>query len=240
MVGLVPTPADRIDYYPEPYGVRSLSWSNTGAAVGPQTPLALQSVADWQTLLIRNVNTGAPANASLWTVSWFHDPRGTLHISDDLLTIPPGVAFDLALPVKGPYVQVSAASATGAGSHPVGGWFGVAGYAPAAANAVPAELAAVRNVTVGAGASLVVTATLLRPGRATYAMECNSAVNWQSSVNVMDTTGTYQLQYRWVFQATTGNLAVELALPRGLTQVTVTNSDAAAHAWNGSLVSVGA
>lgn len=238
MVGLVPTPADRYDYYPEPFGVRSLSWSNTGGAVGPQTPLALQPVADWQTLLIRNVNTGAPANPSLWTVTWYADGHANLAISTDLLTIGAGVPFDLALPVKGPYVQVTAASATGAGSHPVGGWFGVAGYAPSAARSLPVELAAMKNTSVGAGSTVVAQATLLRPGRATYCMEANSAVNWQTTIDVMNEVGVWEIQYRWVFTASNGNLAVEVGLPRGLSRISVTNSDAAAHNWNGSLVGV--
>lgn len=229
MVGLVPTPADRADYYPDPFGVRALSWSNMQGATGVIAELALQDVYDWPTLLFQADAGGAPANAGVYTVSWWHDAAGTLPAGTDQIVVSPSTGVKVALPVRGPRVSVTSASITGAGSHVSGGRWSVTS-APATVMMLPELLVGTVGTTVGAGATLTVAAPRTVTGRAhLIASMPGNAAQYHCDVFATDPTGGSNILAR-VYGGGAVAVSDSFLIPPWPVNVQFVNTDTAAHA----------
>ena len=191
MPGLVPTPTDRVDYYPEPHGARLISWSNVLSTSGAQTPLFLQDVSDWQTLIMRGGAAGAATNPGVWTVSWYADPQGTLLVGTDAVVVSPAMAVDVALAVKAPYVKVTTASITGAGTYPSGGSFLVSSLPPSTYQSVGQLLTQDSGTpTVPASSTRSYTAPVVTTGVARWNTQSQAAAGYTFQITATDPTNT--------------------------------------------------
>lgn len=236
--GVVPTPTDRYDYYPDPYGARQISWSVPQAATGTNVELQLQDAYDWQALIFQNPGNGSAANPGVYTVSWWADPQGTLSLGSEAFVV--GVSMDatVVLPVRGPWVSVSSASISGAGTHVAGGSWSVSSAPPSSLR--PPVLLHDLTTTVAASSSTTVNGTTVRSGAGSmWGSNLNAATGWFTDLQILDyATNGWKAVARlgaanqWVDRAT-------FWLPPAPWRVVYTNRDGAAAHSLGANVTIG-
>lgn len=228
MPGLVPTPTDREDYYPNPQGARTLSWSNAQGATGVTDELLLQDVYDWQALIFQTDGTGAATNAGVFTVSWFTDPQGNLPCGSDVFVVGVAMSAYLAIPVRAPYVKVQSASITGAGSHISGGRWLVSSLAPSQFT-LPQVLMAVNSQTVAGGATLSTLATRVAKGPAhLVASQPGNANAYRCDVVATMPDNSVQIIAR-IYGGGASAVSDSFILPALPVSVLFNNSDTVAH-----------
>ena len=236
--GVVPTPTDRYDYYPDPYGARLLSWSVPQAATGTNVELALQDTYDWQALIFQNPGNGSAANPGVYTVSWWADPQGTLSLGTDTIVV--GVAMDayVVLPIRAPWVSVSSASITGAGTHVAGGSWCVSSAPPHSLR--PPVMLHDLTTSVAANSGTTVNGTTVRSGAAAlWGSNLSSTTGWFTDLQILDGASN---QWKAVGRVGAASQWVDRAnfwLPPAPWRVVYTNKDGAAAHSLGANVNIG-
>lgn len=235
---LVPTPTDREDQYPDPVGVRGLLWQGSLVTTFIQTLIPQQPCADWAWLAVTRGNGGNPTQTALWQVNWHHDPSGNKIIATDTIVVPQFTAVDVCLPVKGPYVTVTTASITGAGSYATGGAWRLGSYPPAQYFAARELIADNTGGTIAAGATLTLTPSFVTNTGCKINVSAQGAATWRASVTVVD--GSNQPRQLWLFDTASAEAHAdgEFHLPPWPLTLAITNRDAVARSiW--SAISLG-
>lgn len=234
MTGLVPSPPDRADYYPDPIGVRTLKWSAGSVVSGTATDLAFQDVYDWATLLISSATVGGAVSAAVVALDWFHDPAGSFISDGDFAIWPVGIPLRVAFPIKAPYLQVQINAVGGAGTHPMGAQYRLASY-PAAAYQGPRYALTDDNgaATIAAAATRTYTAPIVRNGTAHWAVAGGAATGFTFDITATDNNGTVHNLVHVQPTAAGYHANGSFQLPPWPVTVTMKNNDAVARSlWH--------